>query len=223
MVADNKGLNKQQTVLRKLLTNAEDHEDAIELFLVHHAQLHSAKIAGDKLWSYEDELLEDVTTNQAKYIPGDSDHSIVWILWHIARIEDIAMNIIVGGLDQVFLRDDWMDRLKIHLVDSGNEMAATEVAKLTKDINYSALRDYRVAVGHQTRKIVAHLSPQELGKKVLADRLERVAAEGAVVPQAQTIINYWSRRTIAGLLLMPATRHNLVHLNEIARLKSLHE
>ena len=43
--------------------------------------------------------------------------------------------------------------------------------------------------------------------------------EGAVVEEARDLIDYWGKRTIAGLLLMPATRHNLVHLNEALRLK----
>lgn len=219
MVTDNKGLNKQQAKLRQLLTNAEYFKGAVELFLVHHSQLHSAKMSGEKLWSYEDDLLDDVNTTQAKHIPDGLDHSIVWVLWHLARIEDIAMSILVGGIEQVFIRYGWMNRLKIHLMHSGNEMAASEVAILSQDINYSALRAYRVAVGCQTLEIVSQLSPQELTKKVPEDRLQRVLAEGAVVPQAQPIIDYWSRRTIAGLLLMPATRHNLVHLNEIAKLK----
>ena len=35
------------------------------------------------------------------------------------------------------------------------------------------------------------------------------------------LVEYWSTRTIAGLLLMPATRHPLVHLNEAMRIKGL--
>ena len=44
-------------------------------------------------------------------------------------------------------------------------------------------------------------------------------AEGAVAKEARDLIDYWGKRRIAGLLLMPATRHNLVHLNEALRLK----
>jgi hypothetical protein len=40
-----------------------------------------------------------------------------------------------------------------------------------------------------------------------------------VVEAAAGLLDYWGRRTIAGLLLMPATRHNIVHLNEAARIK----
>jgi hypothetical protein len=43
--------------------------------------------------------------------------------------------------------------------------------------------------------------------------------EGAVVEAAQGLIDYWGRRNIAGLLLMPATRHNFIHLNEALRIK----
>jgi hypothetical protein len=33
------------------------------------------------------------------------------------------------------------------------------------------------------------------------------------------IVDYWGSRTIAGLLLMPPTRHNFTHLNEARMLK----
>jgi hypothetical protein len=46
-----------------------------------------------------------------------------------------------------------------------------------------------------------------------------VIIEGAVVEAAQSITNYWSKRNVAGLLLMPATRHNLIHLNEALQVK----
>jgi hypothetical protein len=58
-----------------------------------------------------------------------------------------------------------------------------------------------------------------LKKKVASNRIEQIRASGAVVEAASELLDYWSKRNIAGLLLMPATRHNLVHLNESLRLK----
>jgi hypothetical protein len=43
-------------------------------------------------------------------------------------------------------------------------------------------------------------------------------ADGSLVPGAQGIYDYWKKKTYAGLLLMPATRHILVHINESMRL-----
>jgi hypothetical protein len=220
MVSDNKALNKQQTALRQLMTSGGDHGQAIALFLKQHAQLHSAEMAGTDLWSYEDELLDDIPPDQATRIPANDEHSIAWVMWHIARIEDVAMNMLVAGEEQVLLRDGWQARLAIRPQDTGNAMPPPAVAKVSAEIDYQSLRAYRIAVGRQTRTIVRGLTAQDLRKQVDTNRLDKVLSVGAVVPQAQAVIDYWSKRTIAGLLLMPATRHNLVHLNEVVRLKS---
>jgi hypothetical protein len=33
------------------------------------------------------------------------------------------------------------------------------------------------------------------------------------------VAEYWGGLTLAGLLLMPPTRHNLIHLNECVKIK----
>ena len=164
--------------------------------------------------------MDDFPPGLAKRIPAEGGHSIAWELWHIARIEDVAMNILVAGEEQVFIRYGWQSRLVISFQDTGNAMTPHDVAKLSAEIDFPSLRAYRMAVGRQTQVIVQGLTGPELRERVAANRLESVLDVGAVVPQAQEVIDYWSKRTIAGLLLMPATRHNLVHLNEVARLKS---
>jgi hypothetical protein len=93
------------------------------------------------------------------------------------------------------------------------------VASLSSQVDIDALRTYRQAVGRRTRPIVRKLKSEELNQKVDALRLQKVIDEGAVIPEAIEIVNYWSRRTIAGLLLMPPTRHNFLHLNEALRIK----
>jgi hypothetical protein len=49
--------------------------------------------------------------------------------------------------------------------------------------------------------------------------LKRVMDEGVVSQSAKGLIDYWSRRTIAGLLLMSPTRHDFTQLNQACRLK----
>lgn len=56
-------------------------------------------------------------------------------------------------------------------------------------------------------------------QKVGPKRLQRLLDEGAVLPEAQGLIDYWGQGTIAGLLLMPPTRHNFIHLDEAQRVK----
>jgi hypothetical protein len=212
-------LNKQQTELRKVMMSFDQHDKAIRLFLRQHAMLHSAKMARTDLWSFEDEILNDMTEEQIRRIPRNCEHSVAWCMWHIARIEDVTMNVLVAGSPQVLHRSDWLDRIKMTVCDTGNEMDEEDMARLSATIDIEALRAYRVAVGRRTREIVQPLEPEELKQKVDPIRVKQVIDEGAVIEAARGIVDYWSRRNIAGLLLMPATRHNLVHLNEALRLK----
>jgi hypothetical protein len=41
-----------------------------------------------------------------------------------------------------------------------------------------------------------------------------------VAEGAGYLLDYWGKQKVAGLLLMPATRHLMVHLNEAVRLKA---
>jgi hypothetical protein len=109
--------------------------------------------------------------------------------------------------------------MKATIVHSGNSMDDAGTATLSARIDIDQLRAYRQSVGRRTRAIVRKLKPEELKQKAEASRLQKVMAEGALLPEAIGVLNYWSKRTIAGLLLMPPTRHNFLHLNEALRIK----
>jgi hypothetical protein len=214
-----KSWNKQQSELRRMLLNTDQHDKAIALFFSQHAMLHSAQIALSEPWSFEDEVLNDMAEGQIRRIPENCDHSVAWLIWHLARIEDVAMNMLVAGGPQILDVDNWLGQMKISVRHTGNAMDEAGVAKLSARINIAALRSYRLAVGRKTREIVKQLQPEDLKQKVDPSRLQQVMDEGAVVEAARGLIDYWGRRNIAGLLLMPATRHNFVHLNEALRIK----
>jgi hypothetical protein len=210
---------KRQTELRRLMMNPSQHDKAIQLFLSQHAMLHSGKMARAESWSFEDEVFNDVSEEQVRRIPPGSDHSIAWLIWHMARCEDITMNLLVAGSPQILHRDGWLKRMKVKVRDTGNAMDEAEMADFSNAIDIEALRAYRVAVGRRTREIVRQLHPADLKQKVELSRIRQVMDEGAVVEAARGIADYWSKRTVAGLLLMPATRHNLIHLQEAFRIK----
>jgi len=218
MNLNRKRWNEGQQKLNRAFA-AGDRDTAIELFLEQHAMVHSAKMAKTGLWSFEDEILTDLTDDQTRKMAGE--HSIAWILLHIARIEDIVMNMLVAGMEQLFTKDGWGEKLNVEIVHSANKMSDASVASLSAKMNVKALRAYRVSVGKRTREIVRKLRAEEFKKKVEPGRIQKVMKVGAVVPEAMEIIDYWSKKTIAGLLLMPPTRHCILHLNEAERIKSV--
>lgn len=193
---------------------------ATGLFLTQHAMVHSKKMSRMKVWSFEDELWQGLTDSLFRAIPPRGEHSIAWIIFHITRIEDMTMNVLVADSPQLYLRESWAKKLRAVVEHSGNRMDAEAVTKLTKKLDLPALREYRTAVGRRTREIVQKLKAETWNQKVDPLRLQKLLDEGAVTPQAMEIIQYWSKRTVAGLLLMPPTRHNFLHLNEAMRIKT---
>jgi len=214
-----KTLNQHVIHLRKIMTGGKQFDEAIALFLRVHAQLHSAQVSQSGEWSFEDAILDDLPEVQFRRIPQNEEHSIAWAIWHIARIEDTAMNLLVAGTAQVLYQEDWLTRMNVDIQHSGNEMTTEEIAALSERVDLSILRGYRVAVGRQTREIVQSLTSADLHKKVAPTRLAQVMAQGALVEAASGVRDYWGKRTIAGLLLMPASRHILTHINEALMLK----
>lgn len=211
--------NQQQQLLKQALLHPDDHQKSIALFLSQHAMVHASGMAQTELATFEDEIWPGLSEQAIRSIPLKYDHSIAWVIWHIARIEDITMNQLVAGSPQILDRDEWFTRMKVSARDTGNALDGEGVAALSAAIDIEALRAYRLAVGLQTRAVVQGLQPEEMKRKVSSARLKQLLNEGIVVEAASGLLDYWGGLTIAGLLLMPPTRHNFVHLNEALRIK----
>ena len=212
--------NEQHKLLRQALKEPNEHPKAIDLFLRQHAMVHCAVMSQLGLHSFADEVWQDASEAVIRCVPPKFEHSIAWLIWHIARIEDMTMNDLMAGKTQIFFQDDWLQKLNITEKHSGNVvMDDADVTELSQTIDIDALKSYRLAVGQSTRQAVAALQPEDLRRKVDPTRLQGLLDDGSVPPEATGLLEYWGNLTIAGLLLMPPTRHCLVHLNEALKVK----
>lgn len=218
MNTNRKHWNDQQKLLQNSLRGGKDPA-ALDLFLEQHAATHSAEITGNSAWSFADEALRGLDDTALRRIPPNGEHSIAWVLWHITRIEDITLNILIADTPPVLENGQWQEKFAISLRHTGNAMDPAAVAALSAEINLAALTAYRLAVGRRTREIVRQIPLADLPKKVSPARLENLRASGLVLAAASEILAYWGSRTLAGILLMPPTRHNFLHLNEILRIR----
>ncbi len=219
MESNRKLWNQQQKILRNVLEGKSDQDQAIEMFLKQHAMLHTAEVSGMEQHSFADEVWQDMTEEMFRRIPNNEHHSIAWILWHMARVEDVTMNVLVADTSQLLDQDHWETRLNVPFRHTGNGMTPEEIATLSTVMNMEALWAYRMAVGRRTRDIVSPLQPRDFTQKIDSVRIQNIWAQQSMLENAQGIVTYWSRRTVAGLLLMPPTRHNFVHLNEARHVK----
>ena len=217
MEKDRKEWNERQGRLREMLESDHVPQQVFGLFFEQHGALHAGAVAGKGGWSFEDEVLDGISDAQWRRIPSGGEHSVAWVIWHIARIEDVTMNMLVAGQPQL-AEEGWFERLDTPLRHTGNAMDIPAVQRLSEEINLQALRAYRRAVGQRTRSIVLALQPADFKRPVDPIRLQQVIDSGAVLEEARSITEYWGRRDLAGLLLMPPTRHCFLHLNEVQRI-----
>ncbi len=210
--------SEKQKRLRGLFQSGA--EDAARALLAsQHQVFHSKKATGSAGWSYADQIFSGLSAEDYRIVPGNQEHSLTWVLWHISRIEDITMNILVAGRDQIYLRDGWKKKLGSPFDHTGNAAPAGAVQEISQALRPETLHTYRNAVCSGSRFIFQETPASVWGERVLAERLERLVAEGAVLPEADEVLAYWGKRKIFELFLMPPTRHLMSHLNEAMRIR----
>jgi hypothetical protein len=215
-----KNWTAQQTQLRALLSARAHFAEGIQLFLQQHAAVHTTEISGGQAWSLQDEVLAGLSEAQMRACPRPGLNSIVWLLWHTARIEDITLSFLVLEQPQVRLAPAWSDRLGISLMDVGAGMDAAEVASFSARISIPGLLAYRAAVGCSTRAGIPRLLPEQLKDVVPASAIDRLKLEGSISPKAAWLGEYYCGRP-KSFFLTRITSHNYIHLNEAGRVPGL--
>jgi hypothetical protein len=191
----------------------------MRFFLMQHGDLHSAAVAGCP--TYADRVFAGLSNAQLRLRPDPSLNSLVWLLWHMARTEDVAVNLVVVDGRQV-LDDAWIGRLNAPWRIIGTGMTETEVTELTARTDITALRAYRDAVGRRTQEVVRSLKPSAWEETVGPIDTGRAAAADAFGSGWLEGIGYrsWQDQSRAARLAGGALRHNAVHLGEAITIRS---
>jgi hypothetical protein len=214
------GMSELHKELNTVIRKQDEQDKAKILFLDLHAKLHLSEITSTEL-NEVDTILTDLSLDEYEIMPTEKDETIAWALWHLARIEDLTMNFLVAEGEQIF-NPEWKKRLNAPIDDTGNALTDDEIMNLSKALDINALIAYRNAVGKRTREIVNGLSVAEMNRKVPTPGIEKIRQVGGVTKQAESLwlLDYWSKKDVAGILLMPPTRHAILHLNDCGIWKS---
>jgi hypothetical protein len=218
--------SEQHQLFKNIVLKPERFDEAIRLCLELHAMVHSSEMSLIKTVTFEDELWKGLDEKTFRNMPTLKDTTIAWNLWHITRIEDITMNILVANQAQVINTEKWLAKMNVQVVDTGNAMTDEEISDLSSRINMQELRNYRIAVGRKTREIISGFEPGDLKRNMNnPQNLQRIFDEGAVLEHEDSkwLVDFWSRKNVAGILLMPITRHQMVHINDSFRLKGKYQ
>lgn len=212
--------NPKQALLKEYLSRRDKFDEAIKLCLEMHSLVHTSEMSSSTVRTYEDDLWDGLNEQVFRWIQENGKPTIAWNSWHMTRIEDITSNILIADDSQV-LSNEWSRKLNSEILDTGNAMTVKEIEDFSNRVNMRELRSYRIAVGRRTQIIIEQLKSDDLKRKMTSRQLKRIVSEGGVldVEGSRWLIDFWGRKTVSGILLMPITRHQIVHLNDSLKMK----
>lgn len=208
--------------LRSIIKKGDHLQEAKDLITHLHSMVYSSEMSGIKQITFEDELWINLNHETARKAENKKGRTILYGLWHSTRIEDITMNLLVAGKDQLFEKDQWFPRINSSIRHTGNSLNHNQILEMSSFINIEELKAYRIDVGRNSQDIIQNLTANDLRRKVYKENLQRILDEKAVdnVETSNWLIDFWSRKDVAGIILMPCLRHQLVHINESLDAKS---
>ncbi|MDR2941420.1 MAG: hypothetical protein LBV17_02380 [Treponema sp.] len=219
MINVSKGWNEKQKNLNVFLPNQKTFVKGIKLLLEMHSMLHDKKVYKITSETCYNDLWEDMKEETCKII-SNKETSVLWNIWHITRIEDIVSNMLIGNKETIFNKE-LQTKLGVKIKDTGNAMTYSEIELLNKNINIKELKEYRVQVGKSTKKIIEALEFNDIKRKAEKEQLEKIKQNGGVTddPKSIWLLDFWGKKNVLGLIMMPITRHQVVHLNDCFKIK----
>jgi hypothetical protein len=189
--------------------------DARQLFLMNHASTHARTTDPGVPVGREEQLCEGLTEAQLRLCPLDRHNSIVWLLWHMARCEDVMVNTVLRNVPEV-LDDGWLNRLGVSTRHIGTEDTMAEVEAFSQQVDVPALRRYRAAVGQATQSWVETVDFSSLDKVLKCEGAERAAQRGAFTERSDWVRVMWSEeeRSELSYLCWLSIGHNHSHIGE---------
>jgi hypothetical protein len=148
------------------------------------------------------ETIDDLLPDQLAFRPDPEANSIAWLVWHLARIQDLQVAA-VADHPQVWGREGWVDRfaLPFDSSDSGYGMEPEEVG-LVEVESADLLSGYLDAVTVQTVAYIGGLA---------ADDLDRVVDPA------------WDPPVTLGVRLVSIVADDLQHVGQAAYVRGLIE
>lgn len=202
--------------LRSIIKKDNHLQESKDLILRLHSMVYISEMSRINQITFEDELWQNLNNETARIAQNKKGRTILYGLWHSTRIEDITMNLLVMEKDQLFEKDDWFSRINSPIRHTGNSLDNNQILEISSLIDIEELKAYRIAVGRNSQEIIRNLNSEDLKRKVHKKNLQRILNENAVdnVAASNWLINFWGKKDVAGIILMPCLRHQLIHINE---------
>ena len=187
-----------------------------------------------KLLSLRESLFEQITQivttfpDEAFYqmpfagAEGYQSKTLAYSIWHIFRIEDIVAHEMIAEDQQALFSQGYMEAIRSPIITTGNELSGNEIMAFSKQLNIRELYRYAREVMRSTDRILTNLDHADLKRKFGDDMIEKLRQTGCVsdAESASWLIHYWCGKDVLGLIRMPFSRHWIMHIEAMQRIKN---
>ena len=161
---------------------------------------------------------------QMPFAGADGYHSktLAYTVWHIFRIEDIVAHEMIAEDQQVLLAHGYQKAIGSPIITTGNEFSGDEIAAFSRQLNVRELYRYAQEVTQSTDQLLQRLEYEDLKRKFgdgMAGKLRRTGCISDA-ESAAWLIGYWCGKDVLGLIRMPFSRHWIMHIEAMQRIKN---
>ena len=161
---------------------------------------------------------------QMPFAKAEGYHSktLAYSMWHIFRIEDITAHTLILRDSQILFAEGFPERTGSPIITTGNELKGEAIADFSKQLDVKALYEYCAAVKKLTDEMLMGLEYGDLKRKFTDEDKKRVTDSHSVSTDedAAWLIDYWCNKDIGGLIRMPFSRHWIMHIEAMCRIKN---
>ena len=161
---------------------------------------------------------------QMPYAKADGFHNktLSYSMWHIFRIEDIVAHTLISNDEQILFRNDNLKKTGSPIITTGNELKGEKIAEFSRQLNVKALLDYCRSVKDSTDELLRNLEYKNLKRKFTDQDRQRLIESDCVSKDedALWLVGYWCGKDIRGLIQMPFSRHWIMHVEAMCRIKN---
>ena len=161
---------------------------------------------------------------QMPFAGADGYHSktLAYSIWHIFRIEDIVAHEMIAEDRQVLFAKGFDKTVHSPVITTGNELAGEAIAVFSKELDIRELYRYALEVMESSNLVLKRLSWTDMKRKFGEDMAAKLKATKCVSEdeEAAWLIPYWCEKDIRGLIKMPFSRHWIMHIEAMRRIKN---
>ena len=192
------------------------------------------KEAVQKLIEFRKELFQQITWIVEGYpekaffqmpfagVKGYHSKTLAYSIWHIFRIEDIVAHEMIAEDEQILFREKYPEKIASPIITTGNELEGNDIAEFSKKLNVPELYLYAKTVKESTDQLLFQLQYKDLKRKFNEDTKQKLMYSKCVSTDENAfwLIDYWCGKDVKGLIQMPFSRHWIMHIEAMRRIKN---